>query len=327
MTDKKTEKKTKTSLTERLDLILPIPRIRGYADRNGINLSVDIATSELKSHKGKKRVKLSEETTKVVEQAYAEVYEALKAQDLRTRERLAAGDNDDHKKLKAMPDFPKKTNTIDEKLEYVSKLHCRFSSTSIVVLASALNFAVEKFANAIVLATKADGKALMKETHALQGLENSGLAALAERLPCVAKVAEELAAPPDEKEEGELAENLEKLNLDDTKKKTPHFNTYIAKIFNKIKATNEEEYQSIRQSTFIKEFLSDVIIDLIRRVMGLVKLHVASTHKKPVTKSVSQEAMLCVFKGLLIDAGIDPAPMCTYIDERLAKYAAFKASR
>jgi hypothetical protein len=318
-------KQARQQVSKQIGINLSVSRVRKHVDKNNVNADVEGAIAELKALVVKEAAgekidcsKATKPTIAMVKKAYATVYDARKQRYDAQKDRLTKSkDAADKKKLAALEAFPAKTNTLAEKIDYVSKLRCRFSNDASVVLSSGLDYVVQDLVRTAMTNARGMGKAIIQVGHVVQGdFSAVSVYPLVSRLPVVADAE---AAKDAVLEEGEVAEEAK-----DDEDTGSTFEFYINLICKGVKAelvAKDETYSHIRISKHIRKFCSDVVIQLIERLSPLIKLY-ASTSK---IKTVNDDVVRFLFQFLLTDAGIDSAPFLAFVDARLAAFKAVKA--
>lgn len=331
MTNKKTEEKksSRQQISKMIGINLSVSRVRKHVDKNNVNTDIEAACSELKvlleqENKGKKvdLKNLSKETTDLVDKAYKTIYEVRKTKYDALKKRLGASKSPtDSKKLKELDVFPAKTETLSEKIDYVSKLRCRFSNDASVVLSSALDYVVQDLVRTAMVNARTLGKAIIQVSHIVQGDFNKvGVYPLVHQLDVVQKA----LYVGDDAEEEDVDVNDGGDVDDEDDKNCSSFEFYINLICKSVKAKlveSDEQYQPIRISKHIRKFCSDVVIQLIERISPLIKLY-ATTAK---VKTVNDDVIEFIFKFILLDAGGCPKDFYTFMEERLKVYREVKS--
>lgn len=321
------KKSSRQQISKMIGINLSVSRVRKHVDKNNVNTDIEYACAELKAlieqEKEGNKVDLktlSEATISLVDKAYLTIYDVRKAKHDALKKRLGGSKTaGDAKKLKDLEAFPVKTETLSEKIDYVSKLRCRFSNDASVVLSSALDYVVQDLVRTAMVNARSLGKAIIQVQHVVQeDFSSVGMYPLVRQLDVVQKAlhaGDEVAEDEDEK--ADVPEEEE----DDKNGST--FEFYINLICKSVKATlvaEDETYQPIRISKHIRKFCSDVVIQLIERISPLIKLY-ANTAK---VKTVNDDVIKFIFKFLLLDAGGCPDEFCKFMHERLQAYREIK---
>jgi histone H3/H4 len=323
-------KSSRQQISKLIGINLSVSRVRKHVDKNNVNADIEAACTELKAlieqEKEGKKVDLktmSEATVSLVDKAYLTIYDVRKAKHDALKKRLGdsktAGDS---KKLKGLEAFPAKTGTLSEKVDYVSKLRCRFSNDASVVLSSALDYVVQDLVRTAMVNARELGKAIIQVQHVVQGdFSAVSVYPLVHKLEVVQKALhvgdEVFEAEAEDEDKADVPEE------DDDEKNSSTFEFYINLICKNVKAilvAEDETYQPIRISKHIRKFCSDVVIQLIERISPLIKLY-ANTAK---VKTVNDDVIKFIFKFLLLDAGGCPDGFCTFMQERLRVYREVK---
>ena len=356
LTNKKSTPRHQVS--KRIGINLSVSRVRKHVDKNNVNKDVESAISELKSlsencDKGKKSkcLEMTKETEEMVAKAYASIYDVRKEKYSDVRKRLSATkDAASRKKLKEMAPFPVKNNSIEEKIDYVSKLRCRFSNDASVVLSSGLDYIVQELVNTAMVNARASGKAIIQVDHIVQeGFKNMSIYPLVKQLKVVQDAEssrehreEDTKKVPEKKpgnknlgkeddDDDDQADDVPPLELEDADvsdencddSKNSRFEFYINLICKRVKAElseKDELYSPVRISKNIRKFCSDIVIQLIERVSPLVKLYAQTAR----VKTVNDNVIKFIFQLLLIDAGVPPDDLIKYMDDRLKTYREIK---
>lgn len=326
---KEAEKKSsRQQISKLIGINLSVSRVRKHVDKNNVNADIEAACTELKAlieqEKEGKKVDLktvSEATVSLVDKAYLTIYDVRKAKHDALKKRLGSSKTaGDSKKLKGLEAFPAKTETLSEKVDYVSKLRCRFSNDASVVLSSALDYVVQDLVRTAMVNARTLGKAIIQVQHVVQGdFSSVGVYPLVRQLDVVQKALH----VGDEVAEGDEDEKADVPEEDDDEKNGSTFEFYINLICKNVKTTlvaEDETYQPIRISKHIRKFCSDVVIQLIERISPLIKLY-ANTAK---VKTVNDDVIKFIFKFLLLDDGGCTDEFCTFIQERLRVYREVK---
>ena len=333
MAEKKPEEKksSRQQISKLIGINLSVSRVRKHVDKCNVNADIESACTELKAlleqEKGGKKVdlkKISKETASLIDKAYETIYDVRKAKHDAMKKKLTGSKNAaDIKKLKDLEVFTNKTGKLSEKIEYVSKLRCRFSNDASVVLSSVLDYVVQNLVRVAMVNARTHGKAIIQVSHIVQGdFDKIEVYPLVRQLEAVQK-AMRAGEEADEEEdiEGTEVVNAEADEEDD--KNGSSFEFYVNLICKGVKdklVESEEQYQPIRISKNIRKFCSDVVVQLIERISPLIKLY-ATTAK---VKTVNDEVIKFVFKFLMLDAGGCPKEFCKFIEERLKIYKELK---
>jgi histone H3/H4 len=326
------KKSSRQQISKMIGINLSVSRVRKHVDKNNVNADIEAACTELKAlieqEKEGKKVDLktvSATTVALVNTAYLTIYDLRKAKHDTLKKRLgdskAAGDA---KKLKDLEAFPTKTETLSEKVDYVSKLRCRFSNDASVVLSSALDYVVQDLVRTAMVNARALGKAIIQVQHVVQGdFSAVSVYPLVSKLDVVQKALHVGDVVAEAEAEGEDDEKADVHEEEDDDKNSSTFEFYINLICKSVKATlvaEDETYQPIRISKHIRKFCSEVVIQIIERISPLIKLY-ANTAK---VKTVNDDVIKFIFKFLLLDSGVCPNGFCTFIQERLRVYREIK---
>jgi hypothetical protein len=335
MTDVKDTKRTKTrtQVSKLMGINLSVSRVRGHLDLKNINLDIENALAEfrpiiLTEADGKKvdLDKLSDATKALVVRAYTEVYEDRKTKHDSQVARLTKSKAKDAKaKLAELGTFPARTNTAKEQNELVSKLRCRFSQESAAVLASALDYVIQQLMRAAMINARANGKAIIKVAHAVQdtpdnkfsGVEMSALVYNLDVVQEAIKAQNKENKDAKDGDDTEDPKDEEDEDTDDTKKSS--FRFYVNQICKSIKdelTEKDDNYKPIRISQEIRNFGSDVVIQMIQRVAPQIKLYTETADIKTVNDRVVKH----VFNSFLIDAKCDGKAFNAFVDARLEAY-------
>jgi len=259
----KVSKATKTQLS--------IPRVRKFIDKCGINKEIELACVELKSDSKT----LSSHTSNLVSTAYEQVY-------VPRLEKFKNG------KLK---EFKEKTESVAEKIEFVSKMRYRFSGDSVHTLTSVLDIVVSDILKLAMKETIDKKKAIIQVSHVnVEELAKLPTYPLIKNLPIISTlndVAPEVSEPEDNKSQSETS-----------------FEFYVNAICKNLRDTiaqSSPDYSSIRVSKAIRKFCSDLVIQLIDRVIPLLKLYMKSNN----TKTINTNIVKFIFQYILVDSGVD----------------------
>jgi histone H3/H4 len=319
------KKMSRQQTAKLIGISLPVSRVRKYIDKNNINADIESACAELKTliaqeadGKTPDLSTLTPATQATIAKAYAEVYDVRRSRDVALKERLKLSKNTkDVERLKTMSAFSEKTDSLTEKLEYVSKLRCRFSNDAAIVLSCMLDYIVQRMVKSAMVQTHTSGKIIMQVQHVVQGdFVKSEVYPLVQRLDVVQKTMSGLepvlAEGPDDDKEAEDVEDV----VDDEDVPECSFEFYVNRICKNVKAKlveTDKKYAPVRISKNIKKFCSDVIVQLIERVSPLIKLYAYTTK----VRTVNEDAIKFVFKALMIDAGGCADGFCAFSDDRL----------
>jgi putative lipoic acid-binding regulatory protein len=261
----------------------------------------------------------------MVEQAYRVVYDDRKATYDTLVTRLTSSKSAaDKKKLATLGKFPQKENTIAERLDYVSKLRCRFSNESSVVLASALDYVVQDLVRTAMVNARNQGKAIIKVRHVVQGdFSSVSMAPVVQQLDVIQDALKQVneVKEVNEVKDGDAVEEVaddaveEVDEVDDAAGKS-NFKFYVNQICKSVKADlvkGDATYAPIRISQDIRKFGSDVVIQMIQRVAPLIKMY---NHTADI-KTVNDKVVSFIFNLLLTDARRDATAFNTFVNERL----------
>jgi hypothetical protein len=295
-TDKK-EKSPRRKVSALIGIYMSISRIRKYIDEKNINKAVVAAADELEplvkdEKEGKKvKAKLSSTTSALVQEAYTQMAASLPK----------------GKTIKSLKEF-----NWQDKMECVNKMKYRFSSTAPIVLASIVDYVIRDMVRNAMTNAHNNKKAIIKISHIMENnLDSVGTKCLISSLPVVKEYSGD-SSEGDNSSDGSDEDGKDEQSTGD-------FKFYIKHICNHVKnelMEKNEEYKSIRISQEIREFCSDVAIQLIARISPLVVLYIDDTK----IKTVNARVISFVFKLLITDAGCDPKPLMDFVAEKMAKY-------
>jgi histone H3/H4 len=320
------EKTSRQQISRLIGINLSVSRVRKHVDKNNVNVDIESACTELKAllaleTEGKTPDfnTVSDMTNALVERAYSQIYDVRKNKYNTLKERLSAGKNaGDAKKLTMLGEFPVKTETLTEKIEYVSKLRCRFSNDASVVLSSVLDYVVQDLVRTAMIHARKSGKAIIQVQHVVQcDFKSVSVYPMVNTLDVVQKALQ--VDHPDDDCDDDKTDNTE----EDDEKHESTFEFYINLICKSVKnklVESDESYNTIRISKHIRKFCSDVVIQLIERISPLIKLY--STTAK--VKTVNDDVIMFIFKFLMLDAGGCPNELCTFVQERIHVYREIK---
>lgn len=328
VTEQADDKKTsRQQISKLIGINLSVSRVRKYVDKCNVNQDVESACAELKAllelEKEGKPVDLktlTKDTADLVDMAYSTIYDVRLQRYNALKERLAKSKTaSDKKRLKELEEFPIKEETLSEKIDYVSKLRCRFSNDASVVLSSALDYVVQDLVRTAMVNARQLGKAIIQVSHVVQGdFKYVSVYPLVGQL----KVIQDALHAGEKEDDDDDAED-EKEEEEST---SSTFEFYINLICKSVKSSlvaSDESYTPIRISKHIRKFCSDVVIQLIERLSPLIKLY-AQTAK---VKTVNDDVIKFIFKFLLLDSGVDSSSFVQFMDERLAVYHKVKSSK
>jgi hypothetical protein len=318
-----TAKPARQQIYKAVGINLSVSRVRTRIDKSNVNVDVENAVSNLKACRtaaasGGAALAEGKQTKAMVARAYSEVYdERKKTYDTHLAKLKASKDKADAIKLKNLPPFPVRTNTLDEKIEFVSKLRCRFSNNASVVLSSGLDYVTQELVQLAMINARKVGKAIITVDHMVgDGFTGLDVYPLVCNLPVV-KAAMAKNEPAGDANEAVEAEQVE----DHTGSSFEFYVNIICKAVKSRLVAKNETFTPIRISKPIRKFCSDIVIELINRMSPLVKLYAGTSKLKTVNDAVIQ----FVFKFLLMDAGIDTTKFDAFVANHLTKFAALKA--
>lgn len=307
------QKSARQQVSKTIGIELSVSRCRSYIDRKNVNEAVESCLAQLKEGKA-----LSDEHKALIERAYSEVYDTRVAKDAALRKRLSESKNTaDKKRLADLPPVETRTNSVDEKCKYVSKLRCRFSNAASVVLASGLDYVSQVIARHAMTCAKEQKKSIIKVKHALgSGFEDLSVYPLLRSLPVVLAAQEELNTTSEQTEgDDEQQPTSETPGQDGAN----IFSFYISSICRNVKEqlqANDSTYENIRISREIREFCSSVVVQLITRIAPLVKLYVDTAK----VKTVDSVVICFVFRCLLTDSVSQDMSVVRFMEEKLERY-------
>lgn len=329
--DSAEKKSSRQQISKIIGINLSVSRVRKHVDKNNVNADVEAACVELKSfaeqEKNGQKVnmkELSPETLALVDKAYERIYGARKTKHDALKARLTASNTPgDAKRLKELVAFSEKKDTWEEKVDYVSKLRCRFSNEASVVLSSGLDYVVQDIVRSAMVRARSLGKAIIQVCHVVhEDFSSLSVYPLVHKLDVVQKALHSGTVTEDQEDD----EKVEAVDVDDDDDKNgTTFEFYVNLICKNVKTKlveSDESYAQTRISKHIRKFCSDVVIQLIERLSPLVKLY-AQTAK---VKTVTDDVVKFIFTFLLLDANRDNKGLCTYMDERLKTFRESKVS-
>lgn len=294
------DKKARRQLSKALNINLSVSRVRKILDKENLNANIEKAISELKNNC------CGEETDALVQRAYRDIYDSRKTQ----RDKLTAilkkkKDTASKKRLKEFKPFPKRTDSLEEKTELVSKLRYRFSNDASVALTSVLDYVVQDLANTAMLNARSVYKSIIKIEHVMmKNLEDSRVFPLLDTLPILKTIREK--------------------HEDESYHSGSNFDFYVHEICKQVRAElvkEDENYKSIRISKEIRQFGSRVLIEIIERISPLIQLYIENTN----IKTINADVIKFIVKFLYIDAKVDCGELFKFVDEKLDLYKNRKA--
>lgn len=327
VTQQTDEKKTsRQQISKLIGINLSVSRVRKYVDKCNVNQDVESACTELKAlldlEKEGKIVDLktlTKDTTDLINKAYSTIYDVRLERYNALKERLTKSKTaSDKKRLKELEAFPVKEETLSEKIDYVSKLRCRFSNDASVVLSSALDYVVQDLVRSAMVNARQLGKAIIQVSHVVKGdFANLSVYPLVKQL----KVIQDALSVGDQEADNEIEDETE-----EEENTSSTFEFYINLICKSVKSSlvaSDEAYTPIRISKHIRKFCSDVVIQLIERMSPLIKLYAQTAS----VKTVNDDVIKFIFKFLLLDSGVDSSSFIQFMDERLAVYQNVKSTK
>ncbi len=323
-----TEKTPRKQISKLIGINLSVSRVRKHVDKININADVESALAELKQMlhaetEGKKvdQKKLSKETQRMVVLAYSSVYDVRKAKYTNKKNTLTKSKNAaDKKKLKDLEPFPAKTNSLAEKVDYVSKLKCRFSTDAPVVLSSALDYVVQGLVRSAMVNAKLIGKSIIQVCHVVQGdFCDLDVYPLVKNLPVVQDAVSAANGGV-----ADVDADADDADVADDAKGSSTFEFYINLICRNVKeqlVAKDEMYNSIRISKYIRKFCSNVVVQLISDLSPLITLYRESAK----VKTVNDEVIKFVFAFILKRAGVDATDFHAFLTARLKAFRKISA--
>jgi histone H3/H4 len=321
-----TEKKSsRQQISKLIGINLSVSRVRKHVDKNNVNADIEAACCELKAlhaleSKGDvvDHSTLSVETVAIVNKAYSQIYDVRKSKYEALKARLGG----DPTNTKPLGVFHEKTETLAEKIDYVSKLRCRFSNDASVVLSSALDYVVQDIVRTAMVRARSSGKAIIQVHHVVDNdFSSVGVYPLVHCLDAVQK-ALNVKEHVDGEEDKDNDKGVDTDEVFDDKHDST-FEFYINLICKSVKAklvAEDETYAPIRISKHIRKFCSDVVIQLIERISPLIKLYAATAK----VKTVNDDVIKFIFEFLLLDAGGCSNEFTSFMVERLRIYREVK---
>jgi hypothetical protein len=317
-------KKPRQHTSARVGIDLSVSRVRKCLDAKGVNISIEKAVADLKTE-GKA---LTDETKALVDVAYATIYDQRKAKHLATIESLTDSKDShgkpkskdkaasDKKKAKNMGKYPVRTNTVEEKLDLVSKMRCRFSGDAAVALASGLDYLLREVVEAAMVHVRTVANmAIIQVKHAVDpSFTKLPVYPLIANLPVIKAAVADLENPDskDDAKDDEAPEPADDSN-------GVSFEFYVNLICKRVRSelcAKDDLYKPIRIGQSIRKFGSDVVLQFIERIVPLIELYTETTK----IKTVNAEVIGFIFELILRDAKVDSAPFKAYIAEKMAKF-------
>lgn len=301
------KKSSRKQMSTVLDIDMSTSRARNYLDKYNINADVESALAELRAKKAGDKKALSAKTESLVKRAYDEVYTPRKER----HDSAVAKAKGNAKKLKELGDSPVKNNTVDEQIDYVSKLRWRFSNDSKIVLATALDFVIQKLAESAMVNARNAGKAIIHLRHVFEGdCQSMAVYPLVDRLAITQDVLS--AENKDDEEDVDDGDDKDNDNPFD-------FKFYIQQKCKRVKTEltkKNETYNRIRISSKFKEDCSEIVVQLIKRLSPLIELFATTSD----IKTVNDKVIMFVFKMILLDSGVCCKEFDEYINGRVKMY-------
>jgi histone H3/H4 len=319
------KKSSRQQISKLIGINLSVSRVRKHVDKNNVNADIESACCELKALQALESKggvvdlnTLSAETVALVNKAYSQIYDVRKKKHEALKTRLGG----DPTNTKTLGVFNEKTETLAEKIDYVSKLRCRFSNDASVVLSSALDYVVQDIVRTAMVQARSSGKAIIQVHHVVdKEFSSVGVYPLVNCLDVVKK-ALNVKVPVDGEDDKDNDKSVDTDDVFDDKHDST-FEFYINLICKSVKTKlveEDEAYAPIRISKHIRKFCSDVVIQLIERISPLIKLYAATAR----VKTVNDDVIKFIFEFLLLDAGGCSKEFTTFMEERLRVYREVK---
>ena len=311
---------TKKNTTKSAGLTLPVSRVRTSAVNKGVNVEAELALKELKEFKTLHEdtseanyvKEVSSETQEIVEHAYDTVFRQLQDRAKTALEKLKKRNNPaDAEKIANLTRRATKTNSLDEKLDLVSKLRYRFSGDATVSLTAVLDYTLQQLLKNGITVVCSEGKAIVNSSHVVGGdFTKLDVYPLVSTLGCVKAIVNKDVSEEDKK--------LPKKTLD-----FESASSQICKNMKDLLANGDESspFAGVKVSKDLKVFCSLLVTELIQRFTPLVKLYADSIN----LRTVSVRAVKYIFDALLSDVTVtggtvNSKALMSFVDARVNEY-------
>jgi hypothetical protein len=291
-------------------IYIPVPRVRKYINDKKINRIIEEVLTTVKKAK---------ESKTDLDIILTDQYKEIIGLYMETRE-----NKEEHYKKLGKTDY-KKLADLDEygvANSAISKLKYKFSNNSFQVVSIILDKIVNEITELTIKNVLLNKKTTLNQDYSIMGNYTDGtlyslynksktyLQQLKNMTTTSDKTKEEVKVDEIEEEVDEEVDETEVEETDEevdetkkTKKKTStkiNFEFHIRKIVGKLKSTNED-YNKIKISGKYCTFCSNIILDVLDRIVTILNVLVQTNNNKTITK----ELFVSVFKIILIDNGMD----------------------
>jgi hypothetical protein len=268
-------------------IYLPVPRVRKYINNTKVNKTVEDLLSQIKECQ---TTGVSSLDT-ILSDKFKEVVGVYMENRELTEAKYAKLNKTDFTKMSDLSEF-------EVALSAISKLKYKFSNDSFQVVSIVLDQIVMEITDLTIKNVLLSKKTTLNKDFSVKNDYQSGkLYALYGKT----KTYMDLISSVNETTEVDTSVET----VADSEPTTPSvvdkvdFKFHIRKIVNKLKHYNED-YSSIKISNKYCEFCSDVIFDILDRVVSILMVLVDTIHNKTITKNL----FISVFKIILIDNGV-----------------------
>ena len=321
----KTSTESRKNVSSSAGINLSVPRVRRHVDKGNINQHIEKACVEIKglSADATSTVDintLSNDTKKIVEQAYSEVYEHRKKKNDVIIDKLKNSKKpEDVKKVDMLNKSLVKPTTISDVVDMISKMRCRFSTCSTIVLSSALDYVITQLITNSMYNVQSDGKAIIQISHMLnENVKKLDVYPLIHNLDTVQK-----NSTTHQQEERVDDGNNENENENESNDNSANFKFYVNLIYKSVKnglVESDDKYKNIRISKDISKLCSDIVIELIERMSPLIVLYTNTNN----VKTVNDDTIKFILNFIMTDAGGNSTALNGAMEKSLGMYKSSK---
>jgi len=277
-------------------IYIPVPRVRNYINKIKMNRSIEEVLTIVSEAE-----KSGTELSTVLSESHMETI----GKYMETRESIETSVEkkwvEDGKKEEDKPSFKKLSELSAYEIAgfAISKLKYKFSNDSFQVVSIMLDRVIMEITELTIKNVLLSKKStIVPEFSVTNGNTEGRLYSLYSKSQTYLRQLELLNAPPSEEtsEETPVVESESELH-DDT---TINFEFHVRKIVNKLKSTNED-YSNIKISKTYCTYCSNIVLDILDRVVAVLTIIVNTIHNKTITKDIFSS----IFQIMLIDNGVD----------------------
>ena len=289
--------------SKHVNILMSVPRVRKFMDKYGVNKHYEHTIESLIKSKTEES-KLSAEDELVIKHAYESVYVPKLSKFEEYKTKVSKGLVPPGHKI--FSKFVIKTESIDEKLDYVNKNKYRFSGDSATTMAVVLEHITNNIVKSAIINTVTSERSIVTIESVFSESSDKTWFPLFQDLDEFKKSKSSVIV--DDKAEDDSKDDGKETSLD----------FYVTVIFKSVRsklALSDKKYEAAKMGKKFREFSSQILLQLINRYNVLFKL--CSDYYK--CKTITGDTVMFITKMLMVDSGVVDNTLFDYVSDKLSK--------